>query len=151
MKLSTWARKNGISYRTAWNWFNSGKMPVPVTQTPSGTILVDDAAINKNGEYPKHVTIYASVSSSEQKVNIDKQIARLSQYATEQNWDVRRVVSEVDSDSSKTRPQLLKLLQSPEVGTIVVESRERLCQSGFEYIEAALSAQGRRIVVVERT
>lgn len=26
MKLSAWARKQGISYQTAWNWFAAGQV-----------------------------------------------------------------------------------------------------------------------------
>lgn len=32
---------------------------------------------------------------------------------------------------------------------MVIEHRDRLARYGFEYIEAALAAQGRKIVVVE--
>lgn len=42
MKLSSWARKQGVSYLTAWRWFKSGKLPVPARQLPSGTILVEE-------------------------------------------------------------------------------------------------------------
>ena len=42
MKLSDWARKQGVSYLTAWRWFKSGKFPVPARQLPSGTILVEE-------------------------------------------------------------------------------------------------------------
>ena len=41
MKLSEWARQQGISYLTAWRWFRAGKLPVPARQLPSGAILVD--------------------------------------------------------------------------------------------------------------
>lgn len=47
MKLSDWAKKQGISYRTTWNWHKSGKMPVKTTITPSGTILVEEKDIFK--------------------------------------------------------------------------------------------------------
>ena len=40
MKLSVYAKKMGISYRTAWNWFKSGKLKA--VQMPSGTIMVED-------------------------------------------------------------------------------------------------------------
>ena len=40
MKLSDWAKKNGISYRTAHRWFQNGTLPVESEQVPSGTILV---------------------------------------------------------------------------------------------------------------
>jgi len=40
MKLSNWAKQQGISYKTAYNWFKSGKMPCRTEQLPTGTILV---------------------------------------------------------------------------------------------------------------
>ena len=42
MKLSDWARKQGISYPTAWRRFKAGKLPVPARQLPTGTILVEE-------------------------------------------------------------------------------------------------------------
>ena len=41
MKLSKWAKQQGISYRTAWNWFKTNKLPVKAIQTKTGTILVE--------------------------------------------------------------------------------------------------------------
>ena len=48
MKLSEWAKKQGISYRTAWRWFKEGNLPVPVEQMPNGTILVKDTSTELN-------------------------------------------------------------------------------------------------------
>lgn len=42
MKLSAWAKQNGLSYRTALTWFHDGTLPVPARRMPSGTILVED-------------------------------------------------------------------------------------------------------------
>lgn len=41
MKLSVWARQQGIDYKTAYRWFRAGILPVPARQLPTGTILVD--------------------------------------------------------------------------------------------------------------
>ena len=41
------------------------------------------------------------------------------------------------------------MLRSPEYSVIVVEHRDRLAQFGSEYIEAALAALGRRLIVVD--
>ncbi len=41
MKLATWAKQQGISYKTAYRWFRAGILPVPSRQLPTGTILVD--------------------------------------------------------------------------------------------------------------
>ena len=47
------------------------------------------------------------------------------------------------------RPKLLKLLRDQSVKIIVVEHRDSLIRFGLEYLEAALAAQGRRILVVD--
>ena len=144
MKLSEWAKRNGISYKTAWRWIKQGRFPVPYEQTPSGTILVRDTH-DEDGI----VAIYARVSSSDQKGDLDGQIARLLEYANRQGWAVAQTVDEVGSGLNGHRPKLLKLLADPRVKTIVVEHRDRLMRFGFEYVEAALRAQDRRIAVVD--
>ncbi|AEJ42621.1 Resolvase domain protein [Alicyclobacillus acidocaldarius subsp. acidocaldarius Tc-4-1] len=145
MKLSDWARKNGITYKTAWRWVKEGRMPVPFEQTPSGTILVHEP----ESSTANAVALYARVSSADQKADLDRQIARLMEFATEQKLVVFKAVTEIGSGLNGHRPKLMKLLSNPDAHTIVVEHRDRLMRFGFEYVEAALAAQGRRILVVE--
>ena len=40
LKLSEWAKLNGINYKTAWTWFRKGLMPIEAKQMPSGMIIV---------------------------------------------------------------------------------------------------------------
>lgn len=60
MKLSAWAKKQGICYQTAWRWVRDDKMPVPFKKMPSGTIIVYDVEQEKmdkemkNGEEKNH-------------------------------------------------------------------------------------------------
>lgn len=46
MKLSDWAKKQGIAYLTAYRWFKDGKLPVQAYQSDSGTIIVQDDSEN---------------------------------------------------------------------------------------------------------
>jgi predicted site-specific integrase-resolvase len=64
---------------------------------------------------------------------------------------VDRVVTEVGSALNRRRRKLLALLGDPEVTTIVVEHRDRFARFGAEYVEAVLSASGRRLLVVDPT
>jgi putative resolvase len=41
------------------------------------------------------------------------------------------------------------VLRSPDYGAIVVEQRDRLARFSSEYIEPALAAMGRRVVIVD--
>ena len=62
---------------------------------------------------------------------------------------VAKVVAEVGSGLNGHRKGLLAVLRSPEYGLVVVEHRDRLARFGSEYIEAALAAMGRRLIVVD--
>jgi putative resolvase len=50
---------------------------------------------------------------------------------------------------SGRRPQLVRVVGDPEVGTIVVEHRDRLARVGVEHQGAVLAGRGRRVVVAE--
>ena len=145
MKLSDWARQQGISYKTAWRSWKHGTLPVPARQMPTGTILVD---VPERGTESAAV-LYARVSSADQKSDLDRQVARLAGFATEQGLNVVKVVAEVGSGLNGHRRALQGMLKSPDYGVIVVEHRDRLAPFGSEYIEAALGATGRRLIVVD--
>ncbi|BEL05493.1 hypothetical protein Q0Z83_040770 [Actinoplanes sichuanensis] len=92
--------------------------------------------------------VYAGVSSADQKPDLDRQVARVTVWATGQRLGVDRVVTEVGSALDGHR-EFLALLRDPAVSTIVVEHRDRFARFGAEYVEAALTAQGRRLLVVD--
>ncbi len=47
------------------------------------------------------------------------------------------------------RPKLRRVLSDRDATVIVVQHRDRLARFGAEHLQAALSAQGRRIVVAD--
>jgi predicted site-specific integrase-resolvase len=145
MKLSEWAKRQGITYKTAWRWFKAGALPVPHTQLPSGTILVHPPEVGSS----ETAALYARVSSGDQKPDLERQLGRLTTFATSQGMAVVKSVSEVGSGLNGHRPKLMKLLADRDVQVIVVEHRDRLARFGSEYIEATLAASGRKLVVVD--
>ncbi len=147
MKLSEWAEREGVHYQTAWRWFRDGKMPVPTYKAPSGAILVD--LPHSGSSVVSRVALYARVSSHDQRADLDRQVARLTEWTTSKGMVVSEVVTEVGSGMNEQRKKLARLLSDPTVTTIVVEHRDRLARFGVEHLEAALSAQGRKILVVD--
>jgi len=145
VKLVEWARRQGISYKTAWRWAKDDAMPVPWRQLASGTILVDTLV----DEQPSTVALYARVSSHDQRNDLDRQLARLSQYAAERDLHVVESVAEVGSGLNGERRKLLRVLSDVTIGAVVVEHRDRFARFGSEYLEAALAASGRRLIVVD--
>ncbi|GAB4973889.1 hypothetical protein MAHJHV57_25230 [Mycobacterium avium subsp. hominissuis] len=95
------------------------------------------------------MVIYARVSSHDQRADLDRQVARLTAWASERDLAVKQVVVEVGSGLTGKRPKLRRILSDPDAKVVVVEHRDRLARFGVEHLEAALSAQGRRIVVAD--
>ena len=144
MKLSEWARANHIHPKTAYRWWRQGTLPVPARQVSARTILVEQPPPAGGG-----VGLYARVSSHDQRADLDRQVARLSQWAATAGVAVVGVEAEVASGMSGHRPKLRRLLADPSVTSVVVEHRDRLARMNAELVEAALAAAGRRLVVVE--
>jgi predicted site-specific integrase-resolvase len=70
-------------------------------------------------------------------------------WATSQDISVDRVVTEVGSALNGHRRKFLALLRDPSVTTIIVEHRDRFARFAVEYVETALAAQGRDLIVVD--
>ncbi|MFF0206273.1 IS607 family transposase [Streptomyces sp. NPDC005017] len=145
MKLSEWARQQGVSYQTAWRWVKDGKIPVPVRQAPSGTWLVDEVVVQPS----ERVVAYCRVSSADQKADRERQAARVVSGANGLGLAVAEVVTEVGSGPDGRRRRLHRVLADPQAAVIVVEHRDRLARFGVEHLEAVLSASGRRLVVLD--
>lgn len=150
MKLSVWAKQQGISYRSAWDLFKKGQLPVPSMQLVTGTIIVD----SEKPLLPQGVALHARVSSSDQKNDLQAQLGRLSAFAASCKFTVTRTCIETGSGLNGHRPRLLSLLallSDPGITTIVVEHRVRPMRFGAGYVEAALEANGRKLVVVNES
>jgi putative resolvase len=145
VKLSEWARANHIHPKTAYRWWRQGTLPVPARQVSARTILVEQPPPAGGGG----AGLYARVSSHDQRADLDRQVARLSQWAATAGMAVVRVEAEVASGMYGHRPKLQRLLADPSVQAVVVEHRDRLARMNAELVEAALAAAGRRLVVVE--
>ena len=146
MNLAVWAERNGVVWVSAYRWFHSGRLPVPA-QRVGRLILVNDAAAETSRR--GWTAVYARVSSADQRADLDRQVARVTAWATAEQIPVDKVVTEVGSALNGHRRRFLALLGDPAVTRIVVEHRDRFCRFGSGYVEAALAAQGRELVVVD--
>jgi putative resolvase len=146
IRLSTWAKQEGVHYKTAQRWYYAGKMPVQTEKTPTGRIMVVLAEKSLNSP----VTIYARVSSSDQKSDLVRQVERLQLFASAKGWEVAEVVTEIGSGLNGKRKKLLRILKDQNRCRVLVEHRDRLARFGVEYLSAALEAQGREIIIAEQ-
>jgi putative resolvase len=142
MKLSAYAKRVGVSYRTAWNWFKAGKLDA--YQASTGTVIVrEETTITE-----KSVAIYCRVSSCENKSNLESQKRRLLDYCAARGYRITRVVTEVGAGIDDARKQWLTLLQDRSITLIVVEHKDRFTRFGFTGYKTLLNNEGRDIEVI---
>jgi putative resolvase len=141
VKLAEWARANGVHPQTAYRWFREDRMPAPARRLESGTIWVDAVPADESGR----VVEYARVSTHDQRHDLDRNVARLTQWATGNSHAVGEAVTEVGSGLNGKR----RILSDPSASVLVVEHRDRLARFGVGHLEAAFAAPGRKIVVAD--
>jgi len=148
MKLSSYAKKLGIHYNTAYRMFRRGQ--IAGYQLPTGTVIIEEPVEHVPARSPKQpiVAVYARVSSSENKKNLDTQAQRLITWCNAQGWSVGKVVKECGSGINDQRPKFLALLANREIGRIVVEQKDRASRFGVAYIQTLLTLQERELVIV---
>ena len=145
MKLSDYAKKLGVSYRTAWNYYKEGRLNS--YQTHTGTIIIKD---EMQGE-GKKIAIYCRVSSAENKNNLESQKNRLLNYCAAKGYKVNKVVTEIGSGVNDARKQWLSLLADKTINVIVVEHKDRFTRFGFNAYMVLLNNEGRNLEVVNET
>jgi predicted site-specific integrase-resolvase len=144
MKLSQYAKKVGVTYKTAWRWYKAGTLDA--YQTPTGMVIVRDPVTEK--PETGRIALYARVSSADQKRDLERQVQRLRDYAAARGYRVAKEVVEIASGLNDNRPKFLKLLADPSIGTIIVEHRDRGTRFGWSYLTTLLEVQGRRIEAI---
>jgi predicted site-specific integrase-resolvase len=110
-------------------------------------ILVDEPTADTGVR--RKTAVYARVSSADQRVDLDRHVARVTAWTTTQQIPVDKVVTEVGSTLNGHLRKFLALLRDSSVQQIVVEHRDRFCRFGSEHVQAALTERGRELVVID--
>lgn len=142
-KISQYAKKFNVTTRTVWNWIYAGKLHIERTDT-NRVLIVDD----EDCDIKRHVAIYARVSSSENKSNLETQKQRLLDYCAAKGYQVKRIVTETGSGLNDKRPKLESLLTDYSIKIIVAEHTDRIARFGLNYINKLLEMQGRRFEII---
>jgi len=147
-------RRLGIHFVTLKRWIYSGK--IRAVKTPTGRWMIPESEIEgiiggKEEVKEVRAVIYARVSSSDQKSDLERQIEYLTQYCTAKGYRVVDVLSDIASGLKTNRRGLLKLFDhvvNRQVDAVIVTYRDRLTRFGFEYLEYFFRQYGVRIEVV---
>ncbi len=136
MKLSAWAKEHGYSYRGAYNRFHAGNLKGAFIND-TGRIMVQVTP----EEPPVKTIIYARVSSSKQKEDLDRQAQRLVDFCMARGWTIDSIVKEVASGLNDSRPKLQTILDLNTPVRLVCEHKDRLTRFGFNYLHTLLPGE----------
>jgi len=145
IKLSEYAKNNGICYKTAYRYWQNNQ--INGKQLPTGTILIE------NNDYLNDldnllVATYARVSSSENKENLNRQSERLRDYASAKGYKIFKEIKEIGSGLNDNRKLLKSLIDDDKIKIIIVEHKDRFSKFGLNYISLLLEKQGRKIEII---
>jgi predicted site-specific integrase-resolvase len=130
-----------ITYRTFWNWVKSGK--INVIRTPTNTYLIPKSellrlSLIKHEVVKKFNIIYARVSNTKQKDDLNRQIERLAQFCSVNSIEVDETFSEIASGMNFSRlkfNEIITLMTENRISKIIIEHKDRFCRFGFELFE----------------
>ena len=147
-------KRLGVSFITLKRWIYSGK--IRAVKTPTGRWMIPESEVERiiggKGEVKEvRAVIYARVSSSDQKSDLERQIEYLTQYCTAKGYKIIDIISDVASGLKSERKGLKKLFNyvvNRQVDIVVITYKDRLTRFGLEYLEYFFGQYGVRIDVV---
>ena len=157
VRISEAARMLGVSVDTLRRWEAAGK--INVERTPGGHRRYDvdqllGIARHRPPDPSKRLTIgYARVSSRDQKEDLKRQSAVLSEFCARQGW-VHEVIEDLGSgmnDNKRGLRQLIRRICAGEVGRLVVTNKDRLLRFGSELVFALCEQFGTEVVIINRS
>lgn len=134
-------------------WIDQGK--IKAVKTEGGIYRIPYSEVERilKNKITNEVraVIYARVSSSDQKSDLDRQIEYLTNYCLAKGYKVVDTLSDISSGLNTKRKNLLKLFQlvkEGKVDVVVITYKDRLTRFGFEYLEYFFQQFGVRVEVV---
>lgn len=156
IKLSQWAKDNGYSYHGAFRLHKKGLIP-NTKVLPTGTILVQAEDLVQANEQVNHTAsnndyiIYCRVYSSKQRDDLDRQVDRMTNFATNNGYVIKNIYKEVASGMNDNRKVLNALLENHKDCTLLIEHKDRLTRFGYHYLEMLCKSKNINIIVANES
>jgi len=148
LPIGEMARSLGVAVVTLRRWERSGKLK-PTLRTAGGHRrygeLAGTAAAGKT-------VLYARVSCSDQKADLERQKARLLAHAAKNGWEGCEPIADLGSGLNFRKRGLLRLLDMllrGKVSRLVIENKDRLLRFGAGLVFRLCAVMGVAVVIVD--
>lgn len=144
----------GITTMTLTRWKRERKIAYKQISSRKFLFDVDSLGIYDSTEESKKNVIYARVSTTSQKEDLNRQIQLISDYMISSGVKIDKVYSDIASGMNEKRKQfseLLKDITENKIGKIFITYKDRLIRFGFGYFEYLFSIFNTEIVILNNT
>jgi len=142
-----------ITTQTLYNWRKTGK--IKFKKINSKTILYDIEDLKELNENQNSLNIiYARVSNSKQKEDLNRQVKVLSDYCVSTGNICHKIITDIASGMNENRDglkELLSLLLESKINKVFISYKDRLTRFGFGYFEYLFSKYNSEIVILNNT
>ena len=141
----------GISRVTLCRYVKLGK--IRVVELPNGyySYNKEDVYKLKGLDVKRKKVIYARVSTSKQKKDLENQIENITAYANKNGYGVDEVYSDIASGMNLDRKEFAKLLSavmSNEIDEVFISYKDRLTRLDFDFVTRLFTQYGTKITVI---
>lgn len=141
----------GISRVTLCRYVKLGK--IRVVELPNGyySYNKEDVYRLKGLDVKRKKVIYARVSTSKQKKDLENQIENITAYANKNGYGIDEVYSDIASGMNLDRKGFTKLLSAVmanEIEEVYISYKDRLARLDFGLVSRLFSQYGTKITVI---
>jgi len=155
LRIGNVAEILGVTTQTLRNWCNSGYINAIVGRGGHRRFMVSEVEriMEMNGKESenKNCLLYCRVSTSIQKINLERQIERLKSFAISNGYTIDGIYKDIAGGMNFKRKNLLNLLdycQSNRVSTVIIEYKDRLARFGVDLLKEILGSFGTELLIV---
>ena len=152
MKAREVLEKYRITRNTLHKWVKAGKIPYKLTPTGQYDYFPDVVPSENSTTVSKKTVIYARVSTSSQKENLERQIERLKIFCSAKGYVLHEVHKEIGSALNYNRKKYIDLYNQvvdKQIDRIIIEYKDRLLRIGFEDFERLCKIFGTELIVAD--
>ena len=141
----------GISRVTLCRYVKLGK--IRVVELPNGysSYNKEDVYKLKGLDVKRKKVIYARVSTSKQKKELENQIENITAYVNKNGYGIDEIYSDIASGMSLDRKEFTKLLSAVmanEIDEVFISYKDRLTRLDFDLVSSLFSQYGTKINVI---
>lgn len=127
---------------------------IKISSEINGQYNYDDASVFEllNKDKPRKNILYARVSSSNQKKDLENQIETLKAFCLKNGIQINNIYSDISSGMNLDRKDFLKLLDeitSYRIDKIFITYKDRLARLSFQMIENICTNFGTKIIILD--